>query len=240
MTITETPPRNVAPPRRSRAVRKNVQRLRVIPARAVYKQPSKWTTAAAFILAVAVHLGVVIIATIRPEEPPADLSFSSDQFAEVTFEAAAPEAQPPQPQEEPEPPEPPPAPAEPPDFVEEKATPAPIRPKSNRPVAPLTRPRTSGPAGSVSMSSAKAVAISAPRPEYPYEARRARITGSGVVVMTVDPATGIVTSAIMAQSTGSPTLDNAATSAFRRWRFKAGTVTRVRAPVTFTMTGAQF
>jgi len=92
----------------------------------------------------------------------------------------------------------------------------------------------------MSMSSARAVAVSAPRPEYPYEARRARATGSGVCVMTVDPSTGAVTSAVMAQSTGNPILDNAATSAFRRWRFKPGTVSKVRTPITFTMTGAQF
>jgi len=90
------------------------------------------------------------------------------------------------------------------------------------------------------MSSAKAVAVSAPRPEYPYEARRSKVTGSGVCVMTVDPGSGAVTSATMAQSTGSPILDNAATSAFRRWRFKPGTVSKVRTPITFTMSGAQY
>jgi protein TonB len=241
MTITEPRPRS-APRRRPVAVRRAPQRTRVVPARALYKAPSKWTTSAAFILAVAIHICAVVIAAMRPEEPPADLSPWPDQFTEVTFEAAAPEPpEPPPPQEEPQPLDPPPAPVEPPEFVEEKATPAPIRPKSNRPVTPLARPRTiGGPAGSMSMSSAKAVAISAPRPEYPYEARRARITGSGVVVMTVDPTTGTVTSAVMAQSTGSPVLDNAATSAFRRWRFRPGTVAKVRTPVTFTMSGAQF
>lgn len=242
MTITQPRPRTAAPRRRPVAVRQAPQRSRVVPARALYKAPSKWATVAAFILAVAIHVSAVVIATMRPGEPPADLSPSSDQFTEVTFEAAAPEPpEPPQPQEEPEPLDPPPAPVEPPEFVEEKATPAPIRPKSNRPVAPITRPPTiGGPARSMSMSSAKAVAISAPRPEYPYEARRARITGSGVVVMTVDPTTGTVTSAVMAQSTGSPVLDNAATSAFRRWRFRPATVSKVRTPVTFTMSGAQF
>lgn len=242
MTITEPRPRSAAPRRSPVAVRRTPQRLPVAPARALYKAPSKWTTLAAFILAVAIHVGAVVIATMRPDEPPVDLNPWPDQFTEVTFEAAAPEPpEPPPPQEEPEPLDPPPAPVEPPEFVEEKATPPPIRPKSNRPVAPLTRPRTiGGPASSVSMSSAKAVAISAPRPEYPYEARRARITGSGVVVMTVDPTTGNVTSAVMAQSTGSPVLDNAAISAFRRWRFRPGTVSKVRTPVTFTMSGAQF
>jgi TonB family protein len=92
----------------------------------------------------------------------------------------------------------------------------------------------------MSMSSAKAVAVSAPRPEYPYEARRTHATGSGVCVMTVDVASGAVTDASMATSTGNSALDNAATSAFRRWRFKPGTVSKVRTPITFTMTGAQF
>jgi protein TonB len=191
---------------------------------------------------VAIHIGAVVFVAMRHEGPPADLSPWSDEFTEITFELAAAELpEPPQPQEEPEPADLPPAPVEPPEFFEEKAIPESIRPKSNRPVAPIARPRTiGGPAGSMSMSSARAVVISAPRPEYPYEARRARIMGSGVVVMTVEPTTGFVTSAVMAQSTGSAVLDNAATSAFRRWRFKPGTVTQVRTPVTFTMSGAQF
>jgi TonB family protein len=44
----------------------------------------------------------------------------------------------------------------------------------------------------------------------------------------------------MAQSIGNPILDNAATSAFRQWRFKPGTVSKVRIPITFTMTGASY
>ena len=131
-------------------------------------------------------------------------------------------------------------PEEKPEFVEEKPTPPPKRPPSDKPVAPIAKPKPVGPIGPMSMSSAKAVAVSAPRPEYPYEARRSKITGSGVCVMTVDPGSGAVTSADMAQSTGNPILDNAATSAFRRWRFKPGTVSRVRTPITFTMSGAQY
>ncbi|PYJ79337.1 MAG: hypothetical protein DME69_05200 [Verrucomicrobia bacterium] len=44
----------------------------------------------------------------------------------------------------------------------------------------------------------------------------------------------------MTQSIGSPILDNAATSAFRQWRFKPGTVSKVKIPITFTMTGASY
>ncbi|PYL14905.1 MAG: hypothetical protein DMF46_07940 [Verrucomicrobia bacterium] len=92
----------------------------------------------------------------------------------------------------------------------------------------------------MSMSRAKALAIYAPRPQYPYEARSRRITGSGVCVAEVDPGSGNVTSASMATSVGSPILDNAAVSAFRQWRFRPGTVSKVRIPITFTMTGASY
>jgi TonB family protein len=83
----------------------------------------------------------------------------------------------------------------------------------------------------------KAVAISAPRPDYPYEARRAGITGAGVVVLEIDVETGKVTSALMAQSTGSTILDGAALGAFRQWRFKPGTVSKVKIPIRFTVGG---
>ncbi len=89
------------------------------------------------------------------------------------------------------------------------------------------------------MSSAKAQALFSPRPEYPYEARRQHKTGSGVCVLTID-ASGSVSDATMASSTGSDILDNATMSAFKRWRFKPGVFTRVRVPITYTLTGAQF
>jgi TonB family protein len=85
----------------------------------------------------------------------------------------------------------------------------------------------------MSMSAAKAVAVSTPLPEYPYQARRARITGSGICVMTVDTATGNVTTAVMEQSTGDGILDKVTTDTFRKWRFKPGTVSQVRVPVSF-------
>ena len=39
----------------------------------------------------------------------------------------------------------------------------------------------------------------------------------------------------MAVSTGAQILDDAAVSAFRGWRFKPGTVSKVRLPITFTL-----
>lgn len=85
------------------------------------------------------------------------------------------------------------------------------------------------------------IAIAAPRPEYPYEARSRHITGSGVVVLTINPSTGLVTDAVMTQSTGSPILDNSALAAFRRWQFKPGHYSpKLKMPINFTMTGAQY
>ncbi len=85
------------------------------------------------------------------------------------------------------------------------------------------------------------IAIYAPRPEYPYEARTRHITGAGVAVMTIDPSSGAVTDAAMAQSTGPPILDNAVVSALRRWRFKPGSYDRhLKVPITYTMTGATY
>ena len=87
--------------------------------------------------------------------------------------------------------------------------------------------------GTMSMSAAKAVAVSTPSPEYPYQARRAKITGSGVCVMIVDTPSGNVTSAVMEQSTGDAILDKVTTDAFRKWRFKPGTVSQIRVPISY-------
>jgi TonB family protein len=209
-----------------------------------YKGAPKWQVAAAFAGAFAIHAMAVGIAALKEEEPVVDVMPDLEQIAEVTFEQQPAEPEPtPPPEEEPEPVDAPPEPIDPPEFVEEEKPTPPPKPRTDKPkpVAPIARPQApAGPAGPMSMSSAKAVAVSAPRPEYPYEARRARATGSGVCVMTVDTSSGTVTSAVMAQSTGNAILDNAATSAFKRWRFKPGTVSKVRTPITFTMTGAQF
>jgi len=92
----------------------------------------------------------------------------------------------------------------------------------------------------VHIASAKVLALNAPRPEYPYEARRQKITGNGVAVMRVDPGSGSVTDVTMAKSTGNVFLDNATVAGFRRWRFKPGSVSTVTCPVTFTLSGASY
>jgi len=82
---------------------------------------------------------------------------------------------------------------------------------------------------------AKALAIYAPRPAYPYEARDRHLTGSGMVLLNVDSSTGAVTSAQMLKSTGHKILDDSALEAFQQWRFKPGTVRKVRIPIHFKM-----
>jgi TonB family protein len=51
--------------------------------------------------------------------------------------------------------------------------------------------------------------------------------------MIVDTASGKVTNAIMAQSTGNAILDKVTTNTFLSWRFKPGTVSQVRVPITY-------
>src|SRR5262249_60532205 len=59
-----------------------------------------------------------------------------------------------------------------------------------------------------SLRSVKAMVTYAPRPAYPYEARRQRITGSGTALLTVDPTWGTVTDVQLVQSCGNGVLDN--------------------------------
>lgn len=124
-------------------------------------------------------------------------------------------------------------------IPEERSTPPPIRHPTTRLATPLvkTRNATIGSQGSLS---ARVSALTAPQLEYPYEARRQKITGSGIAALTVDPVSGSVTSVMMEVSTGSPVLDNAAVTGFHRWRFKPGTISKVKLPITYTLTGAQY
>jgi TonB family protein len=86
-------------------------------------------------------------------------------------------------------------------------------------------------------SKGRAVAIYAPAPEYPIEARARRITGRGVVVVDIDQKTGWVLSARMEKSTGSKLLDDAAVAAFKHWRFKPGSARQIHSPIAFTLGG---
>jgi TonB family protein len=78
----------------------------------------------------------------------------------------------------------------------------------------------STPVVALSFAEAASMAEHSPLPEYPFEARRDRITGSGVFMMDVDIPTGRVLRVTVERTTGSRVLDGAALSAFRQWRFK--------------------
>ena len=208
----------------------------------LYKPAPRWQVWAALGGAIAVHALAVGIAALKDEPPEVDMTAIPEAVLELSLEQepAPPEPTPP-PEEEPEPIDAPPEPTEPPEFQEEKPTPPP-KPRTDKPkppVAPIARPQAPAGAPTGPAPSGKAAMVFKPNIQYPYEAKRARTTGSGVVIVSVGPS-GNVTGATMGKSTGSPILDNAATSAFRSARFKPGTVPQVRIPITFTLTGAQF
>jgi TonB family protein len=81
-------------------------------------------------------------------------------------------------------------------------------------------------------------AIKTVAPEYPYEARSRHIQGSGLFRLSLDLNTGSVSKVTVIKSTGSPMLDNSATMAFRRWRWKSGRWKEIDFPITFTMAPA--
>src|SRR5437899_223914 len=187
----------------------------------LYRPPPKWHLWTALGAALLIHLGAVV-AAMKREAPPVNLSEPAQEIVEATIQET-PEPTPP-PEEIVVPP--PPAPPEvKPEFVEER-TPPPRAPPKVAKLAPVK---------SIPMSSAKAMAVYAPRPPYPYEARAHKVTGSGVCVVEVDTPTGNVTNASMVQSIGNPVLDDATVTAFRQWRFRPGTTApKVRIPITFT------
>ena len=74
-------------------------------------------------------------------------------------------------------------------------------------------------------------------PEYPREARDNGLTGKGVAIIKVDPATWQVTSVSMVKGTGHDILDNAVLRALRQWRFRPRGITTFEIPIQFTRKG---
>jgi protein TonB len=182
----------------------------------------------AFACAVAIHVGAVVLAKSKPEKatvqdfrpPGVDVDIVDTTSEPLPPEESAIPPRPEQPEEE--------------AFLEENRTPVPVRPRKKARVASFM---TGTPAR---FGSVKALVMYAPRPVYPYEARRQRMTGSGIALLAVDPAVGNVTSVRMTQSCGNVILDNATLEALRRWRFNPGSVLTVQVPITYTLTGASY
>ncbi len=205
----------------------------------LYRPPSKNLVWGALGCTLVIYVGAVI-AAIKREPPPMNLADIPTATVEATLDQ--PEDQPTPPPEDIPIPEPPPMPTEVPEFHEE-ATPPPKANKPNKPAQPIKAPQSaiSKPAGTMSISGAKANAVFAPKPPYPYQARAQHLTGSGVCILTIDVASGTVTEASMAQSCGNSILDNSATSTFKQWRFRPGAVApKVKVPIVFNLTGASY
>ena len=196
----------------------------------LHRPCQRWRFWIAFACAAAIHVGAIVLAKGKSEKIA--VQDSSPAVVDVDMIDAAPEPERPEESAAPSPSE-----QFSPDedaFTEETRTPPPIRPSKKARVAPFVR-------GTVArLGAAKASVLYAPRPVYPYEARRQRIIGSGIAQLTVDPAVGNVTSVRITQSCGSAILDNATLEAFRKWRFKAGSAPNVEVPITYTLMGASY
>lgn len=71
-------------------------------------------------------------------------------------------------------------------------------------------------------------------PLYPYEARRARATGTGIYRMYIEPDGSVRAVGVM-KSTGNKELDLAAAGGLYRWKALPGKRREVDMPVTFSM-----
>jgi|SRR6202035_1205283 len=196
----------------------------------VYRPTRRWLVWAAFACAVGIHIGAIVVAQGRSDKSAVQDFKPTGVDIDIVDKDR--EETPPEEVAMPPPPEQVPADLE--TFTEENRTSPAVRPRKKTRVASFVR-STAAPLGSV-----RALVTYAPRPVYPYEARRQRITGSGIALLTVDSVDGTVVDARMAQSCGSLILDSATIDAFQRWHFKPGSVERVQVPVTYTLTGASY
>ena len=197
---------------------------------ALYRPSRRWPVWAAFACATGIHIAAIVVA-----QGKSDKSAAQDfKPAGVDIEVVNKDPEETPPEDVSMPPHPERIPPDLEAFPEENRTPLPVRPRKKTRVASFVR-GTATPLGGV-----RALVRYAPRPVYPYEARRQRITGSGLALLTVASADGNVVDVRMARSCGSVILDNATLDAFRRWHFKPGTVERVQVPITYTLTGASY
>ena len=86
----------------------------------------------------------------------------------------------------------------------------------------------------LSAAEIKKISISTPQPDYPIDARRRRIEGSGMFRLAVAKE-GQVTSIQVLKSTGSKTLDDEAERTLRQWRFKPGIPKVITVPIDFAL-----
>ncbi len=206
---------------------------------AFYKPPPKWHSLIALVAALAIEAAAVAAASLqKPADIPTDNGGTHHEpFIGVIVEDP-PEAVPPSDA----PPEIPPPPSdEITDFTLTEPTPPPrksattrVTPNIGTSVSKANHPA----AGRVSFIAGHTRMIRAPYPGYPFEARRARQTGTGKYLLRFD-ANGSVTNVETILSTGSAFLDQAAVRALEQWRCPPGVYESVYVPITFTLQGAQ-
>lgn len=200
---------------------------------AFYKPAARWPVAFALGAALSIEIAAVALASLhRPEEIPTVLGVVTPQPIVAEFIASPPDLVTP----ENVPPPLPPLPDEPLEFISVEPPAVPHVPRQTSPVTPH---HVAGSAAApANFAATRARLTSAPPPAYPYEARRARATGSGTFLLRFDAA-GEVVDVAVARSTGNAVLDQSSLNTFRRWRCQPGAYRAVLVPVTFTFAGAQ-
>ncbi len=94
------------------------------------------------------------------------------------------------------------------------------------------------PFASAESSTTTARALYSPAPKYPAAARAKGLEGKGLFRLVLNQDTGEVLRVEILKSTGHNILDQAATEAYRRWRFKPGQFTAVEIPTNFSRDGS--
>jgi TonB family protein len=204
-----------------------------IPLVLLYRRPRQSRTLCAFFTALIISGAAVAIAGMHSNTQTENIVRSSESFEIIgTVDAPPPveELSLPPLNELPVPNLP-----DAPEFIDEQR---PLPPESKK--ISVTPPIKRMPNGGATVAFGKAMSVFTPRPEYPYEARRQKITGNGIALIAVDSVNGTVLDVSMAQGAGSSMLDNAAIAGLKRWRFKPGTAGKIRCPITFTLTGATY
>jgi TonB family protein len=91
-----------------------------------------------------------------------------------------------------------------------------------------------GRASSLSDEELLRYATVSPRAGYPEAAQKAKLTGSGLYELQINKG-GTTTAVAIVKSSGSAVLDQAARSAFLKWRFKPGVLRSIRVPVSWSV-----
>lgn len=77
-------------------------------------------------------------------------------------------------------------------------------------------------------------ALASPAPPYPEEAQKKKITGDGLYELRINKA-GMTTDVVIVKRAGGAVLDKAATTAFKKWRFKPAIFRTIRIPVNWSV-----